>query len=57
MKLKFSPWIAALGLLLVLMILSYFSMIPIKPWDIFWLVITVACVWAIMKMFFSDNKK
>ncbi len=57
MKLKFNPWIAAVGLLLVLMILSFFGMIPVKPFDIFWLVITVACVWAIMKIFFSDKKK
>ncbi len=57
MKLKFNPWIAAMGLLLVLMILAFFNMIPIHPFDIFWLVITVACVWAIMKIFFSDRKK
>ena len=51
MKPRFTPWVIVLGFLLLLEIVSIFfsNIIPLKPMDIFWLAVTVACVWAIMK--------
>ena len=49
MKLRFSPWVIVLGLLLLAEIGSIFSIIPISTMDIFWLAVTVACIWAILK--------
>ncbi len=49
MKLRFSPWVIVLGLLLLAEIGSIFGIIPISTMDIFWLAVTVACIWAILK--------
>lgn len=57
MKLRFSPWSVALGLLLLLMIASLLGLVPLTSWNIFWMVVTVACVWAIMRIFFPEKKK
>lgn len=57
MKLKFSPWSAVLGLLILLMIASILGLVPyVTPMNVFWLVVTVACVWAIMTIFFGKKK-
>ena len=57
MKLKFSWWSAILLLLILLMVASLFGVVPyVTTMDIFWLVITVFCVWLIMKVFFSEKK-
>ena len=49
MKPRFTPWVIVLGFLLLAEIGSIFGIIPISTMDIFWLAVTVACVWAIMK--------
>lgn len=49
MKPRFTPWVLVLGLLLLAEIGSIFGIVPISSMDIFWLVVTVACIWAIMK--------
>lgn len=57
MKLKFSPWSAVLGFLVLLMIASILGLVPyVTPMNVFWLVVTVFCFWAIMKLFFSEKK-
>jgi uncharacterized membrane protein YuzA (DUF378 family) len=56
MKVKFSPWSIALGLLVLVMIASILGWVPLTPWNVFWIVVTVASVWAIMKIFFSEKK-
>lgn len=56
MRLKLSPWSAALGLLLLLMIASMLGLVPLTPWNVFWIVLLVACVWLIMRVFFSGKK-
>jgi hypothetical protein len=56
MKLKFSPWSAALGFLILVMVASILGLIPLTYWNVFWIVVTVACVWAIMRIFFSEKK-
>ena len=57
MKLKFSWWSAILLLLVLLMVASLFGWVPyVTPTNIFWLVITVFCVWLIMRIFFSEKK-
>ncbi|HTY89847.1 MAG TPA: hypothetical protein VMC84_01595 [Methanocella sp.] len=57
MKLTFSPWSAALGLLVLLMIASILGLVPyVTPISVFWLVVTVFCLWAIKKIFFSEKK-
>jgi hypothetical protein len=58
MKLRLSPWSAALGFLILLMIASILGLVPfITPWDVFWMVLLVACVWLIMRVFFSGKKR
>jgi hypothetical protein len=57
MKLKFSPWSAALGFLILVMIASILGWVPLTYWNVFWIVVTVACVWAIMRIFFPEKKK
>jgi hypothetical protein len=49
MKPRFSPWVIILGLILLAEIGSVFGIIPVSPMDIFWLAVTVACIWAILK--------
>ena len=51
MKPRFTPWVIVLGLLLLAEFISIInpSVIPISSMDIFWLAVTVACIWAIMK--------
>lgn len=57
MKLKLSPWSVVLGLLILLMIASILGMVPyVSPMNVFWLVVTVACVWGIMTIFFPKKK-
>ena len=56
MKLKLSPWSAALGFLILLMIASMLGLVPLTPWNVFWMVLLVACVWLIMRVFFSGKK-
>jgi hypothetical protein len=56
MKIRFSPWSIALGLLVLLMIAAILGWIPLTPWNIFWIVVMVASVWAIKKIFFSEKR-
>ena len=49
MKPRFTPWVLVLGLLLLAEVGSIFGIIPVSTMDIFWLAVTVACIWAIMK--------
>lgn len=55
MKPRLSPWVIILGLLLLAEIGSMLGIIPIDPINIFWLVVTVACVWAIMRFLFTKK--
>lgn len=56
MKLKLSPWSAILGLLLLLMVASILGLVPyLTATHIFWIAVTVACVWLIMRVFFSGK--
>ncbi len=55
MKLRLSPWSAILGLLLLLMVASFLGLVPLTATQIFWIVVTVACVWLIMRVFFSGK--
>ncbi len=57
MALKLSPWSAALGLLILLMLAAILGLVPfLTPWDVFWMVLLVACVWLIVRVFFSGKK-
>jgi hypothetical protein len=57
MKLKFSPWSVVLGLLILLMIASILGLVPyVTPMGVFWLVVTVTCIWAITTIFFPKKK-
>lgn len=55
MKLKLSWWSIALGLLALLIIFSMFGIVKLDAWSIFWLAVTVFCVWAIMRLFFPKK--
>ena len=58
MPLKLSPWSVALGLLLILMVATILGWVPfLTPWDVFWMVMLVACVWLIKRVFFSGKKE
>ncbi len=57
MKLKLSPWSAALGFLIILMLAAIVGLVPLTVWNIFWMVLLVACVWLIMRVFFSGKKE
>jgi hypothetical protein len=57
MKIKLSPWSVILGLLILLMVASMLGLVPyVSPMNVFWLVVTVACVWGIMTIFFPKKK-
>ncbi len=57
MKLKLSPWSIVLGLLILLMIASILGMVPyVSPMSVFWLAVTVACIWGIKTIFFPKKK-
>jgi len=57
MKIKLSPWSAVLGLLMLLMIASILGLVPyVTPMNVFWLVVTVACLWGIKTIFFPKKK-
>jgi hypothetical protein len=57
MKVKLSPWSVALGLLIILMAASIMGLVPFfTPWDVFWMFLLVACVWLIVRVFFSGKK-
>ncbi len=57
MGLKFSPWSVVLGLLVILMVAAILGLVPyVSPMNVFWLAVTVFCVWGIMKLFFSEKK-
>ncbi len=47
MKLRFTPWVIILGLLLLAELCSLFGILPISSIDIFWMAVTVACLWGI----------
>ncbi|MCD1293583.1 hypothetical protein CUJ83_01045 [Methanocella sp. CWC-04] len=56
MDIKFSWWSAVIGLMLLLMILSVIGIVQVNTMDIFWIVVTVACIWAIMRLFFPKDR-
>jgi hypothetical protein len=56
MKLKLSPWSAVLGFLILLMVASILGILPLTPMEVFWIVLLVACVWLIVRVFFSGKK-
>ncbi len=57
MAFKLSPWSAALGLLILLMLAAILGLVPfLTPWDVFWMVLLVACLWLIVRVFFSGKK-
>jgi hypothetical protein len=57
MKIKLSPWSIVIGLLVILMALSMLGVVPyVTPMNVFWLVVTVATVWLIIRVFFSEKK-
>ena len=57
MDIKFSPWSALIGLLFLLMIASMLHLLPITYWFFFWLVIIVACIWALKRIFYPEKKE
>lgn len=58
MAIKLSPWSAMLFLLVLLMVATIFHLVPFfTPWDVFWMVMLVACVWLIVRVFFSGKKE
>ena len=56
MRLRLSPWSAALGFLILLMVASMLGLVPLTSWNVFWMVLLVACVWLIVRVFFSGKK-
>lgn len=56
MKLRFTPWVIALGLLLLAELGSLLGILPISSIDIFWLAVTVACVWGLMTFVFPKKQ-
>jgi uncharacterized membrane protein YuzA (DUF378 family) len=56
MRIRLSPWSIVLGLLVLVMIASILGWVPLTPWNVFWIFITVASVWAIMWIFFPKKK-
>jgi len=57
MRLRFSWWSAVLGLLVLVLVAAMFGWIPyVTPTNVFWLAVTVFCVWIIWKYFISDKK-
>ncbi len=56
MAVKLSPWSAALGFLILLMVAAMLGLVPLTTWNVFWMVLLVACVWLIMRVFFSGKK-
>lgn len=56
MKVKLSLWSAAIGALLLLLALNLLGVVHVDAWGIFGLAVTIACVWAIDKIFFSRRK-
>jgi hypothetical protein len=56
MKLKLSPWSAVLGFLILLMVAAILGILPLTPTEVFWIVLLVACVWLIVRVFFSGKK-
>ncbi len=57
MALKLSPWSVALGLLILLMIGTILNLVPFfNTMDVFWMALMVACVWLIVRVFFSGKK-
>ncbi len=56
MKPRFTPWVIVLGFLLLVEIGSVLGIIPIGIMDVFWLAITVACIWAIMKFLWPKKE-
>lgn len=55
MNLKLSWWSIALGLLALLIVFSMLGIVTLDAWSIFWLAVTVFCVWAIMRLFFPKK--
>jgi len=58
MKIKLSPWSAVLGLLMLLMdrLRSSGAVPYVTPMNVFWLVVTVACLWGIKTIIFPKKK-
>ena len=54
-KIRLSPWSIALGLLVLVMIAAILGIVPLTPWNVFWIVVTVFCVWAIMRFLFPPE--
>ena len=51
MKLKLSIWSGVLLLLIALLVLRILRVIQVDAWGIFGFAVTVACVWAIYRIF------
>lgn len=51
MKLKFSWWSAAIGFLMIMIALSVAGIINVDATGIFWIVVTIACIWAMFRLF------
>ncbi len=56
MAIRLSPWSAALGFLILLMIASMLGLVSLTASNIFWMVLLVACVWLIVRVFFPGKK-
>ncbi|MDI6896306.1 hypothetical protein [Methanocella conradii] len=57
MRLRFSVWVAVLGFLLLVMLAAVLRLLPINPWDVFWLFVAVACVWAMLRILPGEKIK
>ena len=59
MKLRINSWIVVLGFLVLAEIAAVLHLLPIKPSDVFWLAITVGCLWLIFRIFLQkpENPK
>ncbi len=56
MRVRLTAWVAILGLLLLVMLAAVLRLLPISPWDVFWLFVAVACVWAMLRIFYEGKK-
>lgn len=55
MKWKLSIWSGALLLLLGLLVLNLLRVIRVDAWGIFGFAVTIVCLWAIYRIFFSKR--
>ena len=56
MELKLSPWSVALLLIIVVLALNVLGIVHVDAWGIFGLAVTIACAWAIYRIFLRKGR-